>query len=248
MGPGACPNPHPRHLRHRATRGQTTSCPPADAFAPAGYLGFDPSRGLGPYDGRVEATPSASAGASQDTEHRGGLRPPEEGDDWTGLSERALPVEEASSWVVRPECGGVVVFTGTARDHSVGRDGVTRLEYEAYEEQVVPRLDEIAAAARERWPDLGRLVMLHRIGEVPLTEAAVVVAASAPHRAEAFEAARFGIDTLKSTVPIWKREDWSEGTSWGREAQHILAVDEAAGAVESGDGSGAGTGSGADDN
>ncbi|MEL6984781.1 MAG: molybdenum cofactor biosynthesis protein MoaE, partial [Actinomycetota bacterium] len=176
----------------------------------------------------MEATSSASAGASQDTDHLGPLRPPDEGDDWAGLSDQPLPVAEASNWVVRPECGGVVVFTGTARDHSVGRDGVTRLEYEAYEEQVVPRLEEIAAAARERWPDLGRLVMLHRIGEVPLTEAAVVVAASAPHRAAAFEAARFGIDTLKSTVPIWKREDWSEGSSWGREAQHILAVDEAA--------------------
>jgi molybdopterin synthase catalytic subunit len=159
----------------------------------------------------------------------GQLTPPTEGDNWTGLSDQALPAAEASEWVVQPSCGGVVVFTGTARDHSVGRDGVTRLEYEAYEEQVVPRLDEIAAAARERWPDLGRIVLLHRIGDVPLTEAAVVVAVSAPHRDAAFEAARFGIDTLKSTVPIWKREDWSEGTSWGREAQHILETAEAVG-------------------
>jgi molybdopterin synthase catalytic subunit len=154
-------------------------------------------------------------------------RTPDAGDDWTGLFDGPLPVVEASAWVVRPDCGGVVVFTGTARDHSVGRDGVTRLEYEAYEEQVVPRLDEIAAAARKRWPDLGRIVLLHRIGEVPLQEAAVVVAVSAPHRDAAFGAARFGIDTLKSTVPIWKREDWSEGTSWGREAQHITDVDAA---------------------
>ena len=154
----------------------------------------------------------------------GPLEPPVEGETWTGLSEQPLPAVAASEWVVRPSCGGVVVFTGTARDHSVGRDGVTRLEYEAYEEQVVPRLDEIAAAARVRWPDLGRIVLLHRIGEVPLTEAAVVVAVSAPHRDAAFEAARFGIDTLKQTVPIWKREDWSEGTSWGREAQHIVDV------------------------
>lgn len=132
---------------------------------------------------------------------------------------------EASDWIIDPSCGGVVVFTGTARDHSVGRDGVTKLEYEAYESQVVPRLDEIAAAIFDRWTTVGKVVLLHRIGEVPLTEAAVVVAVSAPHRDEAFEAARFGIDTLKSTVPIWKREDWSEGTSWGREAQHIVSVD-----------------------
>ncbi len=86
-------------------------------------------------------------------------------------------------------------------------------------------LHEIVAAARARWTDLGRVVLLHRIGDVPLTESAVVVAVSAPHRDAAFEAARFGIDTLKATVPIWKREDWSEGTSWGREAQHIVPVE-----------------------
>lgn len=168
---------------------------------------------------------------------RRALTPPTDGSDWTGLSTDPLPVVEASAWVVQPSCGGVVVFTGTARDHSVGRQDVHRLEYEAYEEQVIPRLDEIAAAARSRWPDVGRVVLLHRIGEVPITEAAVVVAVSAPHRAEAFEAARFGIDTLKETVPIWKREDWSEGSSWGLEAQHIVPV-------ESGDaGGGSGNGS-----
>ena len=179
------------------------------------------------YDGGVAATPSTDPSGDRVPDRSNGpdtLRPPAEGDDWTGLTDQPLPATEASEWVVRPDCGGVVVFTGTARDHSVGREGVTRLEYEAYEEQVVPRLDEIAMAARERWPDLGRIVLLHRIGEVPLREAAVVVAVSAPHRAEAFEAARFGIDTLKATVPIWKREDWSEGTSWGREAQHIIEV------------------------
>lgn len=152
------------------------------------------------------------------------LEPPTSGDSWIGLSSLPLPVQEASQWVVDPKCGAVVVFTGTARDHSGGRDGVTRLEYEAYESQVVPRLSEIADRARERWPGLARIVLLHRIGDVPLTEAAVVVAVSSPHRGEAFEAARFGIDTLKATVPIWKREDWSEGSSWGLEAQHIVDV------------------------
>lgn len=155
------------------------------------------------------------------------LEPPSSGDTWTGLSALSLPVQAASDWVVDPRCGAVVVFTGTARDHSSGRPDVSRLEYEAYESQVVPRLEEIAARARSRWPDLARIVMLHRIGEVPLTEAAVVVAVSSPHRGAAFEAARFGIDTLKSTVPIWKREDWSEGSSWGLEPQHIVEVDDA---------------------
>lgn len=154
------------------------------------------------------------------------LVPPDVGDDWTGLVDGPLPVQEASSWAVLPSCGAVVVFSGTARDHSVGRDDVTRLEYEAYQEQVVPKLDELVAAMRRRWPDLGRVALIHRVGEVPLTESAVVVAVSSPHRAEAFEAARYGIDTLKATVPIWKREDWSEGSSWGREAQHIVPIED----------------------
>src|SRR5262249_33735333 len=91
-------------------------------------------------------------------------------------------------------------------------------------EQVVPRLAAIAAEARTRWPDLGRLVLLHRVGEVPIGEAAVVVVASAPHREEAFEAARFGIDTLKATVPIWKREASAGGRSWGLEPQTVGSV------------------------
>lgn len=152
------------------------------------------------------------------------LQPPESGATWTGLTDRALPVEAASAWAVLPSCGAVVTFSGTARDHSVGRDGVERLAYEAYEEQVVPRLDGIAATARDRWPELGRIVLLHRVGVVPITESAVVVVVSSPHRGEAFDAARFCIDTLKATVPIWKKEDWSEGSSWGLEAQHIVDV------------------------
>ncbi len=153
-------------------------------------------------------------------------RPPVSGDTWVGLSEAPLPVDAVSSWAVRPDCGAVVVFSGTARDHSAGREQVDRLEYEAYEEQVVPRLQAIADAARDRWPDLGNIALIHRIGHVPLAESAVVVAVSAPHRGSAFEAARFGIDTLKATVPVWKKERWAEGESWGLEAQHLVEIDD----------------------
>ncbi len=157
------------------------------------------------------------------------LAPPVSGDTWVGLSDSTLPVEQASAWVVRPDCGAVVVFSGTARDHSDGRSEVDRLEYEAYEEQVVIRLDAIAERARKTWPDLGRIVLIHRIGLVPITESAVVVAVSAPHRDAAFEAARFGIDTIKATVPIWKKERWADGESWGLEAQHLVEVDDLGG-------------------
>jgi molybdopterin synthase catalytic subunit len=143
------------------------------------------------------------------------------GDTWTGLVEGPLPVDEASAWAILPSCGAVVVFSGTARDHSAGRDEVSRLEYEAYEEQVVPRLQGVVAEARRRWPAIERVALIHRVGMVPVTESAVVVAVSAPHRGEAFDAARFAIDALKATVPIWKKETWAEGESWGLEPQHI---------------------------
>lgn len=146
------------------------------------------------------------------------------GDNWTGIVDGPLPVAEASHWVVLPSCGAAVVFSGTARDHSTGRPDVDRLEYEAYEEQVIPRLDAIIDAARAKWPDIGRMALIHRIGHVPVTESAVVVAVSSPHRATSFDAARFGIDTLKSTVPIWKKERWADGESWGLEPQHLEEV------------------------
>jgi molybdopterin synthase catalytic subunit len=145
-----------------------------------------------------------------------------EGDTWLGLTASPLPVADAVSWAVRPDCGGLVLFSGTARDHADGRPGVERLEYEAYDSQVVPRLRDVAGEARDRWPTVRRIALLHRTGVLDVGDSAVVVVVSAPHRAEAFEAARFCIDTLKRSVPIWKRETWSGGESWGLEAQHIV--------------------------
>lgn len=113
-----------------------------------------------------------------------------------------------------PGCGAVVTFAGTVRDHAEGRRGVVRLDYEAYEEQVGPRLAGIATEARRRWPAIGRVALLHRVGRLDVTEVSVVVAVSTPHRLEAFEAARWCIDTLKATVPIWKQETWEGGTDW----------------------------------
>src|SRR3954469_18505603 len=108
------------------------------------------------------------------------MQPPTSGDVWLGLSGEPLPVTAAAEWVVRPDCGAVVLFSGTARDHSPGRDGVEVLEYEAYDEQVVPRLRAIADDARIRWSTLRRVALLHRTGVVPVGESAVVVVVSAP--------------------------------------------------------------------
>ena len=153
-----------------------------------------------------------------------GLDPPYGREDWVGVTADPLPVVAAGSFVERPDCGATVVFTGVVRDHSDGRPRVRSLEYEAYEEEVTPRLAAIAAEARRRWPDIGRLALLHRTGLLAVGEPSVVVAASAPHRHEAFEAARFCIDTLKATAPIWKREAWAGGEDWSACAHPVTEV------------------------
>jgi molybdopterin synthase catalytic subunit len=145
-------------------------------------------------------------------------------DDWVALCTDVLPVATAAEWVVLPSCGGQVLFTGTVRDHAEDRPGVSLLEYEAYSEVVVPKLRQLAAQARRQWPELGRVVLWHRTGRMGVGEVAVVVAVSAPHRAEAFEAARWSIDTLKATIPIWKRETWDGGSDWGTGAQAVTEV------------------------
>jgi len=134
--------------------------------------------------------------------------------EWIELTADPLPVDRVLAWAVRPECGAVDVFCGTVRDHSEGRAGVEVLDYEAYDAMVVPRLEELAAEARRRWPEIGRIALLHRTGPLSVGEVSVVVAVSTPHRAESFEATEWCIDTLKETVPIWKRERWAGGDDW----------------------------------
>jgi len=133
-------------------------------------------------------------------------------------------VETAMGWVTLPGCGAQVVFSGTVRDHAEGRSGVSRIEYEAYTEQVEARLADIAREARHRWPMVGRIALLHRVGELTVGEISVLVVVSAPHRAEAFEAARWAIDVLKETVPIWKRETWEGGADWGTGAHDLVEI------------------------
>jgi molybdopterin synthase catalytic subunit len=153
------------------------------------------------------------------------MRPPDPpANDWIELSKDELPTAEAMAWATLPNCGGVVCFAGTVRDSSEGRPGVTALTYEAYEEQAVIKLAEVADECRRRVPDTVRLVLLHRTGRLELTEASVIVVASAPHRAQAFEAARYCIDTLKETVPIWKAEDWAGGSDWALGEHDIRPV------------------------
>ncbi|HEX3393212.1 MAG TPA: molybdenum cofactor biosynthesis protein MoaE [Acidimicrobiales bacterium] len=151
------------------------------------------------------------------------LQPPDS-DDWVGIGPDALPVQAAMEWAAVAHCGAVVVFSGMVRDHAQGRPNVTALDYEAYDSEVEPRLAAIAAEAHRRWPDIGRLALLHRTGRLTVGETSVVVVASSPHRDDAFVAARWCIDTLKATVPIWKRETWEGGEDWSTCSHPVVEV------------------------
>ena len=147
--------------------------------------------------------------------------------DWVAVSSAALDCEALSSWVTRPQCGGVVTFQGTARSSSTTGHEIIELEYETSDELAVARMREVVRVARDRWPTLGAVAVHHRVGTVALEQPAVVVAVSAPHRQEAFEAARFCIDAVKASVPMWKREVWAGGSAWSQEAHDIVEVTDA---------------------
>lgn len=122
----------------------------------------------------------------------------------TGIEHGRLDAAALVQAIRRPDCGGLVVFEGTARAESDGR-AVVRLEYEAYERMALAQLRSLAEAVSARH-GLGGAVAVHRVGTVEVCEPAVVVAAAAAHRSEAFAAARELIDRVKAEVAIWKKE------------------------------------------
>jgi MoaE-MoaD fusion protein len=128
------------------------------------------------------------------------------------LSQDPLDEAEIVKRVSARDTGGIVTFVGTVRDHARGH-AIEFLEYEAYPEMAEREMEKIADEAAARWPGT-RVAMAHRVGHLEIGDAAVVIAACAPHRAEAFEACRFAIDTLKVTVPIWKKEVAVDGEYW----------------------------------
>jgi molybdopterin synthase catalytic subunit len=122
-----------------------------------------------------------------------------------------IAAQEAVSFVSDPASGGACVFVGTVRDRS-DAGSVTGLTYEAWEELAERRLREIAQEMFEKWP-VRRVALLHRTGDLAVGEVSVVVACSSPHRPDAFEACRHGIERLKEEVPIWKHEHLTDGES-----------------------------------
>ena len=128
-------------------------------------------------------------------------------DPLDGAAVRAL-VDEATY----ASDGGVVTFEGVVRDHARGRN-IRYLEYDAYPEMAEERMNAIAAEVGQRW-QTDHVALVHRIGRLEIGECSVVVVVACPHRAEAFEACRYAIDTLKATVPIWKKEVAEDGEEW----------------------------------
>ncbi|HYN04797.1 MAG TPA: molybdenum cofactor biosynthesis protein MoaE [Vicinamibacteria bacterium] len=122
------------------------------------------------------------------------------------------PIDVAALAGASPADGAVCLFVGVVRNENQGR-AVLRLEYEAYEEMALPLLEEIAAETGRLYP-VTDVRLVHRLGRLEIGETSVAVAVSSPHRAEAFAACRFAIDTLKARVPIWKKELYADGSAW----------------------------------
>lgn len=136
-------------------------------------------------------------------------------DDLIVLTDEPLSIAEAVGFVTDARAGGIDVFLGTTRAETspTGRQ-LAALDYEAYPEMALARMRGLVRRARERW-EVIRIALLHRAGRVPVTAPSVVIAVASAHRAEAFEACRFLIDSLKREVPIWKKEVWDDGSvSW----------------------------------
>ncbi len=144
------------------------------------------------------------------------LFPPVSGgapEDVFRVVQHPLSPEAIAAAVDHPGAGGVVVFSGVVRNETGGR-AVKFLEYEGHAPMAEAKMREIGAAIRARWPSVKRVAMLHRVGRLEIGESSVLIAVSAAHRREAFEACEYAIDTLKETVPVWKKEHFEDGEVW----------------------------------
>ncbi len=128
------------------------------------------------------------------------------------ISEKPLNIQLCIDWAQSPECGGINVFIGTVRDETKGKK-VMKLLYEVYESMAIKEMKKLAESVLQKWP-VHKIVIHHRSGELKPGDVAVVIVVSASHRETAFEACRYTIDTLKQTVPIWKKEFFEDGAVW----------------------------------
>jgi len=129
------------------------------------------------------------------------------------IVEEPLSPDAVAGSVGNPAAGGIVLFSGVVRNEKDGRP-VKYLEYEAHAPMAEAKLREIGAEVRRRWPSVKAVAILHRVGRLEIGESSVLIAVSAAHRREAFEACHYAIDTLKQTVPVWKKEHFEDGEVW----------------------------------
>lgn len=128
------------------------------------------------------------------------------------LTPEKISVDTLLDSVEDHSTGGLVIFLGRVRNHAEGRQ-VRAMDYEAFDEMALAKMEAIAEQAREKWP-IKKIAIVHRTGHLELGEVSIAIAVACPHRAEAFAACRFVIDTLKKTVPIWKKEYFEGGDAW----------------------------------
>lgn len=126
------------------------------------------------------------------------------------LTHEPIDFQAITEAVRDPHCGAVVLFLGTVRDIT-GEQVTVFLDYDAYGPMAEKKFAEIEAEVRRRWP-VGNVTMVHRLGRLAVGDVSVAVAVSTPHRADAFDACRYAVDTLKELVPIWKKENAPDGT------------------------------------
>lgn len=159
-----------------------------------------------------------SEGAEVDRDDEVALLPPFAGGSHQrvhlDVREPPLPLEEALDAIADSGAGAQVVFLGSVRDHSPGHEGVQRLDYSAYEPMARKIMAEIADGTLAQWPSLRGVALVHAVGELPLGAHTVLVATSAPHRQEAYQANEHALEELKQRLPVWKREVSEQGSRW----------------------------------
>ncbi|MEM7102162.1 MAG: molybdenum cofactor biosynthesis protein MoaE [Bacteroidota bacterium] len=131
---------------------------------------------------------------------------------YINVSDKPLDVANCLALVGDDSAGGVSIFVGTVRNKTKGKN-VIRLEFEAYEPMAVSEMEKIARIAQQKW-GAASVVIQHRVGVLEIGDIPVIIAVSTPHRKAAFEACQYAIDTLKETVPIWKKEIFEDGEIW----------------------------------
>lgn len=139
------------------------------------------------------------------------------------LSEEPITINECIDKVIRPEAGAISTFIGVAREYTKGKRTLF-LEYDAYVPMATKQLARIGDEIQEKWPD-AKVSIAHRLGRLDISEVAVAIAVSTPHRDASFKASRYAIERIKEIVPIWKKEHWEDGTKWLGDQKETISYD-----------------------